>query len=102
MLRVALLDDNTDDITLLQNYLRRYQEKNQIRMQVTSYVSSLEFMEEYDASYDVIFLDVEMPGMDGMQVAREIRKKDETAGIIFITNMAQYAIRGYEVNADLA
>ena len=99
MLRIAMLDDNAEDIKLLQGYLARYQNEKHIRMQVISYTGSLDFIEEYGAGYDVVFLDVEMPGMDGMEVAREIRQRDEAVGIIFITNMAQYAIRGYEVNA---
>lgn len=99
VLRIAMVDDNGEDLQLLQGYLARYQEEKRIRMQVISYTSSLDFIEEYGTGYDVVFLDVEMPGMDGMAAAREIRQRDEAVGIIFITNMAQYAIRGYEVNA---
>ena len=40
-----------------------------------------------------------MPHLDGLEAARRIREKDQTLGIVFVTNMAQYAIRGYEVNA---
>lgn len=101
MLRIALVDDNPEDIARTRGYLERYQDEKQVRMQVSSFLSSLDFIEEYGKGdgYDVIFLDVEMPGMDGMETAREVRGMDEAAGIIFITNMAQYAIRGYEVNA---
>ncbi len=98
-MRVALVDDNENDRKRLLDYLHQFQEKEGVKMQVTSYNSSLDFLEEYDGGYDVILLDIEMPGMDGMETAKEIRLIDEMAAIIFITNMAQYAIRGYEVNA---
>ena len=59
----------------------------------------LNFVEDYDGNLDVIFLDIEMPHMDGMTAAKKIREKDQALGIVFVTNMAQYAIHGYEVNA---
>ena len=51
---------------------------------------------KYEPIYDVLLLDIEMPKMNGMDAAREIRKRDQRVLIIFITNMAQYAINGYE------
>ena len=47
----------------------------------------------------MIFLDVEMPEMDGIKAAKEIRKIDETACLIFVTSIMKYAINVYEVNA---
>jgi DNA-binding LytR/AlgR family response regulator len=98
-MRVALVDDNDNDRKRLADYLQQFQQEQGVRLQITSYSSSLDFLEEYKGGYDVILLDIEMPGMDGMETAREIRAIDEMVAIIFITNMAQYAIRGYEVNA---
>ncbi|MBQ3029988.1 MAG: response regulator transcription factor, partial [Agathobacter sp.] len=54
---------------------------------------------KYKPVYDIILMDVEMKFMDGMSAAEEIRKVDTEVVIIFITNMPQYAIRGYAVDA---
>lgn len=98
-MKVAVLDDMPADAKRIEDYLRRYQTEQGISLQISTFCSSVEFLERFDGSYDVIFLDIEMPGCDGLEVAHEIREKDESVGLIFITNMAQYAIRGYEVSA---
>lgn len=98
-MRAAVIDDDEKDRQLLCNYILRYEQESGERILTVFFESSLEFLEKYKADYDIIFLDIEMPGMNGLETAREIRRTDETAGIIFITNMAQYAIKGYEVNA---
>jgi len=46
-----------------------------------------------------VFMDIEMPHMDGIETATYMRKTDDTTVLVFITNLAQYAIHGYEVNA---
>lgn len=56
-------------------------------------------MEDYDGSLDVVFLDIEMPHMDGMTATRKIREKDSVLGIVFVTNIAQYAIHGFGVRS---
>ena len=56
-------------------------------------------VEDYRPVYDIIFLDVEMLHLDGMETARRIRELDSDVLLIFITNMAQYAIKGYAVGA---
>ncbi|MGM9592999.1 MAG: LytR/AlgR family response regulator transcription factor [Candidatus Onthomonas sp.] len=98
-MRVAVLDDNPSDAQRLVDYLEQYQREHGLTFQTDTFLASLDFLEEYRGGYDVIFLDIEMPGSDGLEVAHEIRSKDESVGILFITNMAQYAIRGYEVDA---
>lgn len=98
-MRIALLDDNPQDSALLEQYLRQFCRERGQEMQVDTYYAGLDLLEEYEIGYDVVFLDIEMPGISGMEVAREIRQTDDAVGIIFITNMAQYALQGYEVNA---
>lgn len=99
MMRVAVLDDSREDIERLTGYLRQFEADRHLSIQIDTYNSSFDFLEEFRSQYDALFLDIEMPGSDGMEVAREVRSKDEAVGIIFVTNMAQYAVQGYEVNA---
>ncbi|MGM9590669.1 MAG: LytR/AlgR family response regulator transcription factor [Faecousia sp.] len=99
IMRIAVLDDNPNDAQFLRTYLKQYEASHNIEFHVDVYAASYDFLEEYQSNYDVIFLDIEMPGSNGIQVAREIRTKDQSVGIVFVTNMAQYAIQGYEVNA---
>lgn len=56
-------------------------------------------VEEFHSQFDIIFLDIEMKMMDGMEAANRIREKDSNVMLIFITNLAQYAIQGYGVEA---
>ena len=66
---------------------------------ITVYSDGDQIVNKYKSQYDIILMDVEMKFMDGMSAAEEIRKIDTEVVIIFITNMAQYAIRGYAVDA---
>lgn len=98
-MNVAVVDDAPEDMQLLSGYLARFQAEHNVSMKVKTFCASFDFLEEYHGEYDIIFLDIEMPGSDGLTVAHEIRSRDQSVAIIFVTNMAQYAIRGYEVNA---
>lgn len=99
MIHIVIVDDNPSDAAVLQKHLQSYKDEFKQDIHVTTFRSGIDFIEEYEPGTDVVFFDIEMPGMDGMKTAHELRKKDAAVGIIFITNMAQYAIRGYEVNA---
>lgn len=98
-MNVAVLDDAPEDAQLLSEYLVRFQAEHNMSMDMKIFGASIDFLEEYHGEYDIIFLDIEMPGSDGLTVAHEIRSRDQAVAIIFVTNIAQYAIRGYEVNA---
>ena len=98
-MRIAVVDDSKEDAGRIVGYLKQFEKENNLIFQIKVFHASIDFLEEYRGNYDVIFLDIEMPGSDGLEVAREIRSKDQSVGIIFITSLAQYAIEGYAVHA---
>lgn len=99
LIKAAVVDDSSEDARQLAGYLAKYETEHDVSIQTTVFQAGFDFLEEYRGEYDVIFLDIEMPGSNGLEVAREIRSKDDAVGIIFVTSMVQYAIQGYEVNA---
>lgn len=99
MLQIAIVEDDKVYTKQLEEYLQRYSEERGIPIQLTKYSDGIDLVEGYSPTFDLILMDVEMPFMDGMTAAEEIRKSDKDVVIIFITNMAQYAIRGYAVDA---
>ena len=56
-------------------------------------------LKAYKSVYDVVFFDIDMPGTNGIETARQIRARDASVAMLFVTNLAQYAINGYEVEA---
>ena len=67
--------------------------------EVTPFADGAEIAAPYKPGFDIILLDVDMPQLGGMSAAERIREQDENVVLVFVTNMAQCAIRGYEVDA---
>ena len=99
MLKVVLIEDNAEAAETLLEYLQRYASKNGISLSSARFRNAFDFLEAYAYDADVLFFDIEMPGMNGMEAAKKVREKDTKAMIVFTTNLAQYAIEGYSVNA---
>ncbi len=99
MIRIAVVDDDAESVSQLKEYLLRYQNERNELFHILTFSDGDEIVENYKAEYDIILLDIEMRFMDGMTAAQHIREKDPEVIIIFITNMAQYAIKGYTVRA---
>lgn len=66
---------------------------------ITHYSNGIDFISSYKADYDIVFMDVDMPEMNGFSTAKKLRKIDSTVTLIFVTHLAKYAIKGYEVDA---
>ena len=99
MISVAIVEDEAAYAEQLREFLVRYSQESGHEFEISIFSDGDEIVEGYKAQYDLILLDVEMKFMDGMTAAEEIRRVDPEVVIIFITNMAQYAIRGYAVDA---
>ncbi|MCD7867767.1 MAG: LytTR family DNA-binding domain-containing protein [Clostridiales bacterium] len=99
MVKIAIVDDERDERDLLRSHFRKLQEEIREEFELCEYSSGLELLENMDREFDLICLDIDMEKMDGIQTAREVRRLDSQVLIIFITNLAQMAIQGYEVRA---
>lgn len=98
-MRIAVVEDNEKERARLLNCFDQYEQKNNTHFDIVTFNDGLEFTNHYNKNFDVIYLDIQMPHMDGMTTAKRIRKADSTVPIVFVTNYVQYAIDGYQVDA---
>ena len=99
MYRIAIVEDDWNFVEELKNYLIQYENEEGQEFEISAFCDGAEILETYAPKYDLILLDIEMPKVNGMDAAEKIREMDENVVLMFITNMAQYAIRGYSVGA---
>lgn len=99
MIRVAIVEDEAGCAEQLRQYLEDYGKEYHQEMETTVYPHGQALLDSYRSQFDLLLLDIEMPHVDGMTTAQRIRQRDPEVIIMFITNMGQYAIRGYEVDA---
>ncbi len=96
---VVILEDRPSDSQRLESFIQKYASEKELQVEVSIFSEGSKLIEEYDNRFDVLFVDIELPGISGMKTAEKVREKDSVIPIIFTTNMAQYAVQGYEVAA---
>ena len=99
MIRIALVEDDAAYRQQLTEYLKRYEQESGESFHISVFTDGAEIAEDYKPVYDIILMDIEMRYMNGMTAAERIREQDMEAVIIFITNMSQYVMKGYTVDA---
>ncbi|MBR6954083.1 MAG: response regulator transcription factor [Clostridia bacterium] len=99
MIRIAMVEDEEEYAKTIRRYCSRYSTEKHTDIDLVWHDNPVAFLEGYRGDYDVVFMDVVMPLMDGMTCARGLRERDGNVLLCFITSMAQYAIHGYEVGA---
>lgn len=99
MIELAIVEDEDSYAKQLTEYIEKYQEESGKFFKITRFKDGDEIASGYKSQFDIILMDIEMKLMDGMTAAEEIRKLDQDVVIMFITNMTNYAIRGYQVDA---
>lgn len=101
MIKIAFCDDDPSTLNEIHVLLDRYREENRQDISCTSFQSSLELLADIEKGmrFDILFLDVLMPGENGINTAKEIRQYDQTVKIIFLTSSSEFAVQSYAVGA---
>ncbi len=99
MFRIAIVEDTQSERNNLLMELEKYQCDNEIVFDIKTFENGTMFLEDFKPVYDLVLMDIAMPGLNGLDVSSKLRKIDSSVSLVFVTNLAQYAIKGYEVDA---
>lgn len=101
MVNVAIVEDEDAAAAILSNCLDKYAsaKREGVEFSVCRYHDAVSFLENYRSRFDIVFMDIQLPDLDGMEAAKKLRRLDSSVTLIFVTNMANFAVRGYEVDA---
>lgn len=97
--RVCIVEDDKAAGDKLENFINDYGKERGCEFCVSRYKDALDFLENFRGNQDIIFMDIELPHLNGMEAVRRIREQNKNVIVVFVTNMAQYAVKGYEVDA---
>ena len=100
-MRAAICDDRAEDAQLVAQYVREWGESREESVALEMFPSAEAFLFAYDEdkNFDLLLLDVEMGGMDGVTMARRVRAENTAVQIVFITGYTDYIAEGYDVAA---
>lgn len=98
-MRIACIDDEKNFRDTIKEFLDRYSKEEHCQCSAEFFDSGMNFFLKKRDFFNVLFVDIDMPEMDGLRFANKVRTYDEKCIIVFITNLQNYAIKGYEVNA---
>ena len=99
MINIAIVEDEKEAQERLVSYIKHYYDEDVSKFSIKIFDKCEPFVYGYKPEFDIVFMDIGLPGINGMEAARELRKIDPVVVIIFVTSLAQYAVKGYEVSA---
>lgn len=99
--KIALIDDREEDRAYLTALVRRWGAERGHRVALSAFPSAEAFLFRFEEEKDfgVLLLDIEMDGMNGVELAKKVRETDETVQIVFVTGFSEFLSEGYEVSA---
>ncbi|MCQ2798669.1 MAG: LytTR family DNA-binding domain-containing protein [Bacilli bacterium] len=99
LIKIAIVEDSPEDLSNCVALLEKYSSEKGLNFDIETFNSGDSFSMHYKSQYDFIILDINLSLSNGIDIARDIRLKDEEVIIMFATNLAKYATHGYEVDA---
>ncbi len=98
-MRIVIVDADKNFVEQIKEYVKRFMDETGIDCTLARYSSGVDFISDFNAVFDVVFMETELSIMDGIETASRLRQIDMNIPIIFMTNATHMAIRGYEVGA---
>lgn len=100
-MKIAIIEDETVHAELLSEYIKSWSKSHKISIKIHHYLSAENFLFEWetDRDFSVLFVDIQMEKMNGMDMAKHVRGEDDKISIIFTTGISDYIGDGYEVGA---
>lgn len=100
-MHIAICDDNIDELTRIVTLLENFSRERDGSITYESFNSAIELLETMkERQFDLLLMDILMPGLTGMDAAKEIRRTDSEIPIIFLTSSREYAVESYRVGAE--
>ncbi|MEG1683979.1 MAG: LytTR family DNA-binding domain-containing protein [Oscillospiraceae bacterium] len=96
-MKIAICDDDKDELLFISSLLDTYRQERMVAMHCAEFRSAAQLLPTAkDGTYDLYLLDVMMPGVNGMETAKEIRSFDQKACIVFLTSSPEFAVESYQ------
>ena len=99
MYRVAIVEDEWESFESIRKCFEEYTKEYGEAFNIIRFKNGMYFLGAYSSNFDVVIMDIDMPQMNGIQTAADLRKVDDKVVLIFVTFLAKYAIKGYAVDA---
>lgn len=98
-IKIAIVDNEPNQIEEIKKFCESFSLENNFFIEINSFYNGYDFLEKDSTIFDCVFMDIDMPGINGMDVSNKLREKNKNISIVFITNLPQFAIDGYKVQA---
>lgn len=98
-MKIAIVEDNNLESNYLQELIAEYCLNGEIHFEVDAYISAEDFFASWPIELDILFLDIMLDEMNGIEIATKVRKSNERVMIIFTTSNPQFSLSGYSVDA---
>lgn len=99
MTKIAIIEDEYDMSNDLKKHVEMFFNQHEKNISIDIFDNAVKFLDKYKTGYNLVFMDINLPYMNGIEASEKLRQKDPMVIIIFVTSLAQYAIEGYKVHA---
>lgn len=99
MTKIAIIEDEIEMSNDLKKHIEMFFNQHEKNISIDIFDNAVKFLDKYKTGYNLVFMDINLPYMNGIEASEKLRQKDPMVIIIFVTSLAQYAIEGYKVHA---